>query len=69
MSLTFSKWRRKSGHNPKYSVYDGRSPLGTVFESGGVFTAVTATGDLTALSTSLKVAVDSLCPTTGALSS
>jgi MT-A70 len=44
--LSISPWRRKLGHNPRYSVYDGREQLGSIFESEGVFTAVDADGNL-----------------------
>jgi len=60
--IAISAWQRKSGHNPRYSVYDGLEPLGTVFESKGVFSAVDPDGRLVTGSTSLKIAVDSLCP-------
>jgi hypothetical protein len=65
MTLTFSKWRHKTGHNPRYSVYDGQNRLGSIFEARGIFTAVDPSGNLIAGSSSLKVAVDSLCPATG----
>jgi hypothetical protein len=59
-TVTIERWRRKYGHNPRYSVYDGREHLGSVFESKGVFTAVTANGDLVAASTSVQAAADLL---------
>jgi hypothetical protein len=60
--ILISPWQRKPGLNPRYSIYDGRTPLGTVFESKGVFSAVNPDGRLVAGSTSLTVAVDALCP-------
>jgi hypothetical protein len=69
MALTFSKWRRKAGHNPRYSVYDGQNRLGSIFEARGIFSAVDPDGGLVAGSTSLKNAVDALGPATGASSS
>jgi hypothetical protein len=32
-AITIEQWRRKRGHNPRYSVYDGREQLGSIFES------------------------------------
>jgi hypothetical protein len=59
-NITVAPWRRKRGHNPRYSVYDGRKPLGLIFESRGIFSAVTTDGNLVVASTSLRVAADAL---------
>jgi hypothetical protein len=67
-SITFSKWRHKTGHNPRYSVYDGQTRLGSIFEAKGIFTAVDRDDNLVAGSTSLKNAIDALCPVTEASS-
>jgi hypothetical protein len=56
--ITIAPWRRKPGHNPRYSVYDGRAQLGLIFESKGVFAAVTTNGDLITASTSVRGAAD-----------
>lgn len=58
--ITIAPWRRKPRHHPRFSVYDGRERLGSVFESKGVFTAVTTTGDLVTVSTSVQVAANAL---------
>jgi hypothetical protein len=68
MSLTISRWARKRADRPRFYVTNGRTPLGTVYESKGVFSAIDPNGRLVTGSTSLKVAVDSLCPMTGASS-
>jgi hypothetical protein len=57
---TIAPWRRKRGHNARYSVFNDRTPVGTVFESKGVFTAVTTDGDLVTASTSIQIAADAL---------
>jgi hypothetical protein len=49
-----STWR-KPNSQPRYYVSDGRTPLGTIFESKGVFTAVDADGNLVTASTSVQV--------------
>jgi hypothetical protein len=59
--ILISPWQRKPNH-PRYYVTSGREPLGTVFESRGVFSAIGVDGRLVGSSTSLKIAVDSLCP-------
>jgi hypothetical protein len=55
-SISISPWRRKLGHNPRFSIYDGRERLGSIFESNGVFTAIDADGRLVIGSTSLQIA-------------
>jgi hypothetical protein len=64
-SISVSRWWRKP-NRPRYYISDGRTPLGTVFESKGVFAAVDSTGRLVVGSTTLKIAVDALCPAMGA---
>jgi hypothetical protein len=59
-TVTIERWRRKAGHSPRYSVYSGREHLGSVFESRGVFTAVTTNGDLVNASTSVQIAANAL---------
>jgi hypothetical protein len=59
-SITISPWRCKPNHHPRYSVYDGREPLGSIFESRGIFTAVDANGRLITASTSVQVAANAL---------
>ena len=66
--ILISPWRCKPNHHPRYSFYDGRTPLGTVYESKGVFSAIDPDGRLVVGSTSLKIAVDALCPATEASS-
>jgi hypothetical protein len=58
--IRISPWRRKRGHNPRYSVYDGPTRLGDIFESGGIFTSVNASGDLIAAATSVQAAANAL---------
>jgi hypothetical protein len=58
--ITIAPWRRKPGHHPRFSVYDGRERLGSIFESKGVFTAVTTDGNLVTASTSVQVAANAL---------
>jgi hypothetical protein len=65
--ISISPWQRKPNHHPRYSVYDGRTPLGTVFESRGVFSAIDRDGNLVAASTSVQIAANAL--TAKALSS
>jgi hypothetical protein len=71
--FNFDWWRQSRDQNtyfpvaakpnhPRYYVTSGREPLGTVFESRGVFSAIGVDGRLVGSSTSLKIAVDSLCP-------
>jgi hypothetical protein len=59
-NILISPWRRKLGHSPRYSVYDGREHLGSIFESRHVFTAVTTDGNLVIASTSVQVAANAL---------
>jgi len=66
--IAFSKWRHKAGHNPRYSVYDGREPLGVIFEARGIFSAVDPNGRLVAASTAFQIAANALVPATGASS-
>jgi hypothetical protein len=63
-SVAISPWQRKP-NRPRFYITDGRKPLGVIFEARGVFSAVDPDGRLVVGSTSLKVAVDSLCPMTG----
>jgi hypothetical protein len=65
---SISRWTRKRADRPRYYVTSGREPLGTVFETRGIFTAVDPDGNLIAVSSSLRNAVDPLCPMTGASS-
>jgi hypothetical protein len=58
--IAFSKWRHKLGHNPRFSVYDGRTPLGVIFETRGIFTAINPDGNLVAASTSVQAAANAL---------
>jgi hypothetical protein len=58
--ISISPWRRKRGHNPRYSVYDGQTRLGDIFESAGIFTSVNASGDLIAASASIQAAANTL---------
>jgi hypothetical protein len=66
--IHISPWQRKRADRPRYYVTSGREPLGTVYESKGVYAAIDPDGRLVAGSTSLKNAVDSLCPMTEASS-
>jgi hypothetical protein len=61
--IRISPWRSKPNRRPRYSVYDGREPLGTVFESRGVFSAIDADGNLVVASTSVQIAANALVPT------
>jgi hypothetical protein len=58
--ITVSAWRHKAGHHPRFSVYDGRTPLGVIFETRGIFTAVTTDGNLVIASTSVQIAANAL---------
>jgi hypothetical protein len=60
MLLKISPWRRKPGHGSRYSVFIGPTRLGDIFESGGIFTSVNASGDLIAASTSVQAAANTL---------
>jgi hypothetical protein len=60
--ISISRSASKPNH-PRYYITDGREPLGTIFESKGVFSAVDPSGNLVAGSTSLKNAVHTLCVT------
>jgi hypothetical protein len=66
--LAISKWTRKRTDRPRYYIADGREPLGTVFESKGVFTAVDPHGNLVAASTAFQTAANALVPATEASS-
>jgi hypothetical protein len=68
MSYSISTWRRKHNH-PRYYINDGRLPAGTIYESRGLFSAVSPDGRLVAVRKNLKAAVDTLIPATGASSS
>jgi hypothetical protein len=59
-AVTIAPWQRKPGHHRRFSVYDGREQLGLIFESKGVFTAVTASGDLVTASASVQIAANAL---------
>jgi hypothetical protein len=63
--ISICPWRRKLNHNPRYSVYCGRECLGLIFEHKNIFTAIDPDGRLVVGSSSLKVAVNSLCPMMG----
>jgi hypothetical protein len=65
--ILVSPWRRKV-NRPRYYISDGRTPLGVIFENKGVFSAIDPDGRLVVGSTSLKIAVDALCPAMGASS-
>jgi hypothetical protein len=57
--ITISPWWRKP-NRPRFYVTSGREPLGTVFESRGVFTAIDPDGNLVTASTSVQAAADAL---------
>jgi hypothetical protein len=57
--ILISPWQRKF-NRPRYYVCDGREPVGTIFESKGIFTAVDANGRLITASTSVQVAANAL---------
>jgi hypothetical protein len=59
-TITIAQWRRKRGHNPRFSVYDGREQLGLIFESRGIFSAVDPHGNLVAASTAFQIAANAL---------
>lgn len=61
-SITISPWQRKPGLNPRYSIYDGRQSVATIFESCGLFSVISTNGDLIGVRQSLREAVDALCP-------
>jgi hypothetical protein len=63
-SISIRSWRRKP-NRARYYITSGREPLGTIFEAKGVFSAIDPDRRLVTGSTSLKIAVDSLCPATG----
>jgi hypothetical protein len=64
-AVRISRWARKRADHPRFYITDGRTPLGVIFETRGVFSAVDHDGRLIVGSTSLKIAVDSLCPSRG----
>jgi hypothetical protein len=64
-SISISPWRRKRGHNPRYSVFAGQTRLGNVYESRNIFVAVNAAGDLIGAHESLTAAANALIPATG----
>jgi hypothetical protein len=68
-SILISPWRRKPDHHPRYSVFDGRTYLGSVFEAQGQFSAINVGGDLIAIRQSLTDAANALVPTTAGASS
>ena len=70
MSYSISSWRRKPNH-PRHYVYvhDGRFLTGTVHQSRGLFSAISANGELIAVRNNLQAAIDSLIPATEASSS
>jgi hypothetical protein len=59
-SISISKWTRKRTDRPRYYISDGREPLGVIFETRGVFTAIDASGNLVIASTSVQIAADAL---------
>lgn len=63
-SIVISPWRRKPDHYPRFSVYDGRTCLGSVFEARGQFSAINVSGDLIAIRQSLPDAANALVLTT-----
>jgi hypothetical protein len=63
--ITIQKWTRKRSDRPRFYITDGREPAGTIFESKGVFSAVSPDGRLVAVRENLKAAVDALIPATG----
>jgi hypothetical protein len=65
-SIAILPWRHKANHRPRYSVYTGQSRLGDIFESKGVFTAVTTDGRLVVASMSFQGAANALVPATRA---
>jgi hypothetical protein len=62
--ILVSPWWRKV-NRPRYYVSDGRAPLGTVYESKGVFAAIDPDGILVAASTNFQNAVSALVTATG----
>jgi hypothetical protein len=68
MTYSISTWRRKPNH-PRFYIYDGRLPAGTVYESKGLFSAISPGGELIAVRENLKAAVDALIPASGSSSS
>jgi hypothetical protein len=62
--ILISPWQRKPNH-PRYYVTDGREPLGTVFESRGIFTAIDRDGNLVAVSSTFQIATNALVPAPG----
>jgi hypothetical protein len=58
-SVTIAQWRRKP-NRPRYYVTNGRQPVGTIFESKGVFTAIDPNGKLVTASTSVRIAANTL---------
>jgi hypothetical protein len=64
-SISISRWTRKHTNRPRFYITDGREPLGTVYQSKGVFSAVDPDGRLIGAHESLTAAANALCPATG----
>jgi hypothetical protein len=67
-SISISKWTRKRADRPRYYVTSGREPVGVIFETRDIFTAVDSNGRLVVASTSFQGAANALVPATGASS-
>jgi hypothetical protein len=66
--ISISKWQRKRADRPRYYVTSGREPVGTIFESRGIFSAIDRDGNLVVASTAFQTAANALVPATGASS-
>jgi hypothetical protein len=62
--IAISPWRRKV-NRVRYYVTDGHEPIGVIFESKGIFSAVDSNGNLVAASTAFQIAANALVPATG----
>jgi hypothetical protein len=58
--ISISKWARKRADRPRFYITDGREPLGVIFESKGIFSAVDSNGNLVAASTAFQIAANAL---------
>jgi hypothetical protein len=67
-NILISRWARKRADRPRFYVTDGREPLGVIFESRGIFTAVDRDGRLVTASTAFQTAANALVLGTGASS-
>jgi hypothetical protein len=59
-AVRLSRWARKRADRPRFYVTDGRAPLGVIFETRGVFSAVSHDGRLVGASTSVRAAANML---------